>query len=207
MQPDTAGHRSRRKDVSLVQGKVAGGVFDLYAYLKQCDMNKENKYRVKPGPAAEEIKWKIKRMKLHELTTLRLSGQWERRGVLAVDEEGVRHLITDTGKALEIGAISLECQEPLSALAQLVHRHKLVLLDNLLFERDIVLSRTEAVRFMKVRGLRVADSDGNLYRWQDGKILAGSRVTELPDGVFMPETALLYFKSLDTQPMPERGQS
>jgi hypothetical protein len=89
----------------------------------------------------------------------------------------------------------------------LLHRHKLVLLDNLLFEQDIVLSRTEAVRFMKVRGLRVADSDGNLYRWQDGKILAGSRVTELPDGVFMPETALLYFKSLDTQPMPERGQS
>lgn len=170
-------------------------------------MNKENQCRIKLGPAAEEIKWKIKRMKLHELTTLRLSGQWKRRGVLAVDEEGVRHLITDTGKALEMGAISLECQEPLSALAQLVHGHKLVLLDTLLFEQDIVLSRTEAVRFMKVTGLRVADTDGHLYRWQDGKILAGSRVTELPDGVFMPETALLYFKSLDTQPMPERGQS
>ena len=169
-------------------------------------MEKEfNKW--KPGPAAEQIKWNIKRMKLHELTTLRLSGQWKRRGVLAVDEEGVRHLITDTGKALEMGAISLECQEPLSALAQLVYGHKLVLLDTLLFEQDIVLSRTEAVRFMKVTGLRVADTDGHLYRWQDGKILAGSRVTELPDGVFMPETALLYFKSLDIQPMPERGQS
>lgn len=169
-------------------------------------MEKEfNKWKL--GPAAEEIKWKIKRMNLHELTTLRLSGHWKRRGVLAVDEEGVRHLITDTGKALEMGQISLECQEPLSALAQLVHRHKLVLLDNLLFEQDIVLSRTEAVRFMKVRGLRVADSDGNLYRWQDGKILVGSRVTELPDGVFMPETALLYFKNFDTEPMPERGRA
>ena len=91
-------------------------------------MNKENQCRIKLGPAAEEIKWKIKRMNLHELTTLRLSGHWKRRGVLAVDEEGVRHLITDTGKALEMGQISLECQEPLSALAQLLHRHKLVLL-------------------------------------------------------------------------------
>ena len=106
-------------------------------------MNKENQCRIKPGPAAEQIKMKIKRMKLHELTTLRLSGHWMRRGVLAVDEEGVRHLITDTGKALEMGQISLECQEPLSALAQLVYGHKLVLLDTLLFEQDIVLSRTE----------------------------------------------------------------
>ena len=169
-------------------------------------MEKEfNKW--KPGPAVEEIKWKIKRMNLHELTTLRLSGHWKRRGVLAVDEEGVRHLITDTGKALEMGQISLECQEPLSALAQLVHRQKLVLLDTLLFEQDIVLSRTEAVRFMKVTGLRVADTEGQLYRWQDGKILSGSKVTELPDGVFMPETALLYFKSFDTQPIAEHGQS
>ena len=170
-------------------------------------MNKENKYRVKPGPATEEIKWKIKRMQLHELTTLRLSGHWKRRGVVAVDEEGVRHLITDMGKTLEMGPVSLECQEPLSALAQLVHGHKLILLDTLLFEQDIVLSRTEAVRFMKVTGLRVADIKGQLYRWQDGKILAGSSVTELPDGGFMPETALLYFKNLDTQTIPERGQS
>ena len=168
-------------------------------------MDKENQCRMKPGPAAAEIKWKIKRMKLHELTTLRLSGHWMRRGVLAVDEEGGRHLITDTGKALEMGQISLECQEPLSALAQLVHGHKLVLLDTLLLEQDIVLSRTEAVRFMKDTGLRVADTEGQLYRWRDGKILADSWVTELQDGVFMPETALLYFKNLDTQPIPERG--
>lgn len=155
-----------------------------------------NKNKYVPGPAVKELELKIKKRKLHEYFSSRLSGNWIRRSVLAIDEVGNKHLITDTGEALLMGDVSIQCQEPLAALARIVHDHKLVLLDMELHELDIALSKTEAEDFMRNTGLYVADTKGQIYRCRS------DNVTELPhEEVFIPETALLYFIKLESRPI------
>lgn len=161
-----------------------------------------NKNKYVPGPAVKELELKIKKRKLHEYFSSRLSGNWIRRSVLAIDEVGNKHLITDTGEALLMGDVSIQCQEPLAALARIVHDHKLVLLNMELHELDIALPKTEAEDFMRNTGLYVADTKGQIYRCRNREILTGDKVTELPhEEVFIPETALLYFIKLESRPI------
>lgn len=161
-----------------------------------------NKNKYVPGPAVKELELKIKKRKLHEYFSSRLFGNWIRRSVLAIDEAGNKHLITDTGEALLMGDVSIQCQEPLAALARIIHDHKLVLLDIELQERKIALSKKDAEGFMKDTGLCVADTKGRIYRCRNLEIFTGDKVTELPhEEVFVPETDLLYFKNLESHPI------
>lgn len=170
-------------------------------------MEKEfNKW--KPGPAAEEIRRKLKRMKLHEFFTTRLSGNFKRRGVLAIDDDGNRHMIVDDGLSLFIDGIRIECKEtPLPILAKILSERKLILLDWQMLSRNVWLSTGEALNFIKESGLQIADKDGTVYRYQNNKIMRGKDIVKnLPECKYLPETSLLLFFSLDTQQIAPEGE-
>ena len=175
-------------------------------------MEKEfNKW--KPGPAAEKIKIMNERNKLHQLTIERLSGNFVRRGILSINNEGHRKLIIDTGQAMILDNINIEYNDsnPLSALAQILSERKLTLLDWQMLSRNVWLSTGEALNFIKESGLQIADKDGTVYRYQDNKIMRGKDIVEnLQVCEYLPETSLLLFSSLETQqitPEDELGRA
>lgn len=171
-------------------------------------MNKGNKWKMKPGPAVKQFEMIRVRTKLHEFFTRRLSGGWIKRGVLAIDDEGDRHMIVDDGLSLFIDGTRIECKEnPLPALAQILSERKLILLDWQMLSRNVMLSASEATNYIKESGMQVSATDGILFRYQDGNIMTGKEIViELMEGEYLPETALLLFSSLDTQLIAPEGE-
>ena len=117
-------------------------------------------------------------------------------------------MIVDDGMLLFIDGIRIECKEnPLSALARILHEQQLVLLDWQMLTCNSMLSASEALLYIKETGLEVADGKGNLYRYQDGVIFKGKDIAgKIPEGEYLPESALLLFSSLDTQPVLPDGE-
>ena len=142
-------------------------------------------------------------MQIYDLIAKRLAGDWERSGVLAIDPDGNRHLIEDDGKSLKMEDIRIECREPLPALARILSDKKLIILDRQNLNRKVMLTATEALQYIRESGLQVAAIDGTLYRFQNGTIFKGKdTINILPEeGEYLPESVMLLFSSLDTQPI------
>lgn len=167
--------------------------------LSKVKNNKGNRWK----DTASVLKQMIESRKIHERTVERLSGNWIKRGILTIDKGGRRHLIIDDGKALIMENIRLEYMiEPLSELARLLSEQQLILLDRQMMSRNVMLSASRALQYIKESGLQVASTDGTIYRYQNGLILQEKdTIGTILEGEYLTETALLLFSSLDTQPV------
>lgn len=158
-----------------------------------------NKIKYVPGPALKAAALRRENKEIHDLITKRLAGTWANRGVLAIDPDGLRHLIVDDGQCIEIGDIRIEGKEPLSALARILSEKELVLLDRQMSVCNVMLSTTAALDYIKESGLKVSATDGTLYRYQNGTILTGKEtIGTLTEGRYLPERVLLLFSTLES---------
>ena len=147
---------------------------------------------------SEEIPNESDQRKLGRLYVQRIKDKSYKRAILAIDSNKKRHFILDNGQELEIpyhnSWIRIQCCEPLKGLAIILSIFHLNLLDDKMRAYKPFISKSEAIEFMGHESFCVADRNGYFYQLdENGYKSDGSRIKELPDGEYLPETILLRF--------------
>lgn len=151
---------------------------------------------------SEELSSKAIHEKLSELYLQRLSGKKYKKAIMVQDNNQKMFFIIDYGKEMGMPYHSLwiktECYEPLSGLAVFLSAFKLNLVDDEMVAHNPFISKSEAVELMKKDTLCVADRNGHVYYNQENGFCVDCRIIqELPDGEYIPETALLRFRDIE----------